>query len=74
MAEIIYVARFTEKSGFPVKKEYKTRQGAMRAIKRAKEKWGSDRFFATIKVFDADNYRLDLVFYQIGDKVIRDIK
>ena len=27
MAEIIYVARFTEKSGFPVEKEYKTREG-----------------------------------------------
>lgn len=74
MTEIIYVARFTEKSGFPVEKEYKTRQGAMRAIKRAKEKYGSDRFFATIKVFDEDNYRLGLVFEQIGDKVIRDIK
>lgn len=74
MAEIIYVARFTEKSGFPVEKEYKTREGAVRAIKRAKEKYGSDRFFATIKVFDEDNYRLDLVFEQIGDKVIRDIK
>lgn len=74
MAEIIYVARFTEKSGFPIEKEYKTRQGAKRAIKRAKEKYGSDRFFATIKVFDEDNYRLDLVFEQIGDKVIKDIK
>ena len=28
----------------------------------------------SIKIFDEDNYRLDLVFEQIGDKVIRDIK
>lgn len=67
--EVVYIAMFTGKDGFPVERDYKTKSAAVRAIKRAKETSGFDHFFATIKIFDEKNYRLELVFEMIGDKV-----
>lgn len=74
MAEIIYMARFTGKNGDPVVRDYKSRQAAKKAIKNAHEKNESNHFFASITIFDEDNYKLKIIFEQIGDTIVRDEK
>ena len=72
MENTIYIAKFTGKNGDPVVRDYKSKQAAKRAIKNAFEKNEYNHFFASITIFDEPNYRLKIIFEQIGDTIVRD--